>query len=148
AAINVIGPYLFPLIADAEQKVIGTRLLEPRAGGPTLRSERYALHGIIDVLTNVQLSDVEPGNIIREAVEKACRKLAGTYEVIVDYKGSHRPRTDDPHWNLGEWQVQTYAWLRQRQQLSYPVAACILIYVNELAPNSGDIRRLQTEIQN
>jgi CRISPR/Cas system-associated exonuclease Cas4 (RecB family) len=148
AAINIIGPHLFPLIADAEQKVIGTRLLPPNPGGPPLRSERYALHGIIDVLTNVQLADVGSGNIIRDAVEQACPGLSGTFEVIVDYKGSHRPRISDPNWNLGRWQVQTYAWLRQKQQLSHPVAAGILIYVNELAPNTGDIRRLQLEIQN
>ena len=40
----MLGPHLFPLIADAEQKVIGTRLLPRREGGPLLRSERYALH--------------------------------------------------------------------------------------------------------
>ncbi|WP_316191870.1 MULTISPECIES: PD-(D/E)XK nuclease family protein [unclassified Bradyrhizobium] len=146
AGINIIGRHLFPLIADAEQKVIGTRLLPPRAGGPQLRSERYALNGIIDVLTNVELANVSAGNIIREAVEQACPQLSGTFEVIVDYKGSHRPRLDDRLWDLGEWQVQTYAWLRQRQQQSFPVAAGILIYVNELAPNSGDIRRLRAEV--
>jgi PD-(D/E)XK nuclease superfamily len=146
AAINIIGPHLFPVIADAEQKVIGTRLLPPRASGPALRSERYALHGIIDVLTNVELAGVERGNIIREAVERAVPDLSGTFEVIVDYKGSHRPPTNDRHWDLGRWQVQTYAWLRQRQQLSHPVAAGILVYVNELSPNSGDIGRLRKEI--
>lgn len=146
AGINIIGPHLFPLIADAEQKVIGTRLLPPRAGSPTLRSERYALHGVIDVLTNIQLAGVGPGNIIREAVERVAPGLSGTFEVIVDYKGSHRPPTSDRHWDLGRWQVQTYAWLRQRQQLSHPVAAGILIYVNELAPSSADIARMRKEI--
>lgn len=146
AAINLLGPHLFPLIADAEQKVIGTRLL-PRSDGATgFRSERYALHGVIDVLTNVELASVGSGNIIREAVEAACPDLQGTFEVIVDYKGSHRPTLDDNHWALGEWQVQTYAWLRQRQQLGHPVAAGILIYVNELAPGSDDVRRMRAAI--
>jgi hypothetical protein len=113
-----------------------------------LRSERYALHGIIDVLTNVELSSVGPGNIIRSAVEVACPGLSGTFEVIVDYKGSHRPATNEDHWHLGEWQVQTYGWLRQRQQLSHPVAAGILVYINELAPGGDDIRRLRTAIEN
>ncbi|MDC0713464.1 PD-(D/E)XK nuclease family protein [Stigmatella sp. ncwal1] len=147
AAINLLGPQLFPLIADAEQKVIGTRLLPPLPQGPPLRSERYALHGVIDVLTNVELASAGPGNIVREAVEAACPGLTGTFEVIVDYKGSHRPATDESHWSLGEWQVQTYAWLRQRQQLAHPVAAGILIYVNELAPGGDDIRRLRSDIE-
>jgi CRISPR/Cas system-associated exonuclease Cas4 (RecB family) len=146
AAINMLGPHLFPLIADAEQKVIGTRTLSARSGGLPLRSERYALHGVIDVLTNVQLANAAVGNIIRDTVQTLCPDLSGMFEVIVDYKGSHRPDTDDPHWDLGRWQVQTYAWLRQKQQLSFPVAAGILIYVNELAPNSGDMRRLKSAI--
>jgi hypothetical protein len=151
AAVNLLGPHLFPLIADAEQKVIGTRRIPLTAGGGQIRSERYALHGVIDVLTNVELNNAPAGNIIRDAVREVCADLEGTFEVIVDYKGSHRPPilnpdgSANPLWDLGEWQVQTYAWLRQRQQVSYPVAAGILIYVNELAPNDGDIRRLRTE---
>ncbi len=48
-AVNMLGAHLFPLISDVEQKeVIGTRFL-PASGGPhALRSERYALHGVID----------------------------------------------------------------------------------------------------
>jgi CRISPR/Cas system-associated exonuclease Cas4 (RecB family) len=147
AAVNMLGPHLFPLIADAEQKVIGTRPLPPMAPGMALRSERYALHGVIDVLTNVELANVGEGNIIRDAVREACPDLQGTFEVIVDYKGSHRPPVDTDYWQLGEWQVQTYAWLRQRQQLGYPVAAGILIYANELAPSSDDMRRMRGAMQ-
>lgn len=148
AAVNMLGPHLFPLIADAEQKVIGTRSLPQPAAGVMLRSERYALHGVIDVLTNVELANVGEGNIIRDAVQAACPELRGSFEVIVDYKGSHRPRLTEDHWQLGEWQVQTYAWLRERQRLGQPVAAGILIYVNELAPSSDDIRRMNRAIQN
>jgi hypothetical protein len=132
--------------------VIGTRLIPNQDGGAALRSERYALHGVIDVLTNVELANAPAGNIIRDAVHAQCPHLAGMFEVIVDYKGSHRPPLRNPdgrpnaHWELGAWQVQTYAWLRQRQPLSHPVAAGILIYVNELAPNTGDVQRLRAEI--
>jgi hypothetical protein len=146
AAVNLLGPHLFPLIADAEQKVLGTRLIPHVAGEPALRSERYALHGVIDVLTNVELANAAPGNVIRDAVQATCPDLAGTFEVIVDYKGSHRPALNEYHWDLGEWQVQTYAWLRQRQPLAHPVAAGILIYVNELAPGADDLRRMRAAI--
>lgn len=144
AAINMLGPHLFPLISDAEQKVIGTRLLP--AGLGALRSERYALHGIIDVLTNVEMAAAQTENVIKRAVREACPALDGTYEVIVDYKGSRRPTEDSPHWELGKWQVQTYAWLRQRQQRSLPVAAGVLIYVNELSPGRRDMEELRAEV--
>src|SRR6266550_6970203 len=46
--VNDLGPYLFPLISVAEERVIGTRDVPAAAG---LRTERYELHGVIDVVT-------------------------------------------------------------------------------------------------
>ena len=77
---------------------------------------------------------------------RSLRNLRG--HCRVDYKGSHRPAINEDHWHLGEWQVQTFGWLRQRQQLFHPVAAGILIYINELAPGGDDIRKLRTAIEN
>src|ERR1700730_1107282 len=114
AAVNEIAPHLFPLVASAEQRVIGTRTI-PRTGGggaADLRANRYELHGVIDVLTDVQLHSVSSGNVLREAIERACPNLPSHFEVIVDYKGSRRPATNHAFWNQGEWQLQTYAWLR------------------------------------
>lgn len=147
AAVNQLGPHLFPLIADAEQKVLGSRIIPSLPGGKEGRSKRYALRGIIDVLTNVELAAAVPENIVYQAVKAACADLAGTFEVIVDYKGSHRPALSDPLWELGAWQVQTYAWLRQQQPKANPVAAGILIYVNELAPGGDDLRRMSADIK-
>jgi hypothetical protein len=146
-AVNEIGPHLFPLISQAEQRVIGTRDIRPTGeadGG--LRARLYELHGIIDVVSNVQLSSAPTTNLLRAAIQKACPGLAGDFEIIVDYKGSRRPATTHDYWHQGDWQIQTYAWLRTRQPNSIPIAAGILIYINELAPATADLSKLKREI--
>jgi hypothetical protein len=146
----MLGPHLFPLISSAEQKVLGTRPLIS-LDGTEPRSSRYALRGVIDVLGDVP-PGARPDNPILAAIAEVAPDLEGEYEIIVDYKGARRPRIRgqraDPHWELGEWQVQTYAWLRERQPDAHPVRAGILIYVNELSPSSSDVGELQREIRN
>jgi len=143
-AVNELGPHLFPLIYSAEEKVIGTRSIPPSPPGqPPPRAALYELHGIIDVLTNVQLGVAPTTNVIRQAIQTACPGLTGNYEVVVDYKGSRRPATNHAYWQQHDWQVQTYAWLRTRQPNSLPVAAGVLLYVNELAPVSEDLVELK-----
>jgi hypothetical protein len=143
-AVNELGPHLFPLIAAAEERVIGTRQVLPSPPGqPPPRSALYELHGIIDVLTNVQLGAAATTNVIRQAIQQACPNCSGNYEVIVDYKGMRRPATNHAYWQQGEWQLQTYAWLRTRQPQSLPVAAGVLLYVNELAPVREDLIQLK-----
>ena len=149
AAINQLGPHLFPLIDVAERKVIGTRELPP-GGNPAIdRAARYVLQGIIDVLGHAQLDGEDDGNALKRAIVEAVPGLAGEYEIIIDYKGSRRPRVDDNprgDWKLGEWQVQTYAWLRSQQVDARPVAAGVLVYVSELAPGSKEMLSLKTEM--
>lgn len=146
AALNMLGPHLFPLIAQAEERVLGTRSV-PQAEAEGFRAERYALHGVIDVLTEIELSGAPTDNLIRRAVQEVCPELEGEFEVIVDYKGSRRPRIDSAEWQDGAWQVQTYAWLRHQQRRSRQVAAGILIYINELAPGDADIGLIRTDIE-
>src|SRR6185369_696349 len=103
------------------------------APGTSARAHLYELHGIIDVVTDVELSGAPDSNIFKRAIHTANPALAGRFEVIVDYKGSRRPATNHDYWRQGDWQVQTYAWLRTRQPHSLLVAAGVLLYVNELA---------------
>lgn len=145
-AVNELGPHLFPLITSAERKVIGTRRVPDSA--VELRCANYEVHGVIDVLTNVTLSSVTDDNLIRRCVLQACSNLKGTFEVIVDYKGSRRPLLDENYWREGEQQVQTYAWLRQRQPQALPVAAGILIYINELTPGGIEMNAIRRGLTN
>jgi len=149
-AINMLGPHLFPLISAAEQRVLGTRPLAA-LDGMEPRSSRYALRGVIDVLGDV-IPDPAANNPILASIGEVVPDLDGEFEIIVDYKGARRPRCagsrEDQHWRLGEWQVQTYAWLRERQPDAHPVRAGILIYVNELSPSITDVGDLQREIRN
>ncbi|WP_375766016.1 PD-(D/E)XK nuclease family protein [Archangium gephyra] len=144
-AVNHVGPHLFPLIVAAEEKVIGTRELQPVAGAP-MRARMYELHGIMDVLSSVSVASAA-GNVIREAVRRVCTQLPPDADIIVDYKGSRRPPTAHPYWEQGGWQLQTYAWLRSRQSNTRPVAAGVLLYINELAPAADDLTTLLREMR-
>lgn len=145
-AINLVGPHLFPLVECAEEPLTGSRLLPPHPQGAALRASRYGLTGVVDVLTAIKMNTVPPENLIRQAIERelAAQGLATPpeYEVIVDYKGAARPESDAAYWQQHEWQIQTYGWLRQRKPDAKPVVAGILLYINELLPNSDDLRNM------
>ena len=145
-AVNELGPHLFPLIASTERKVIGTRAVPDSA--KDLRCDNYEVHGVIDVLTHVTLSEASEDNFIRQYVQQVCPDLPETFEVIVDYKGARRPLTDEAYWEQGDWQIQTYAWLRGRQPEALPVVAGILIYINELTPGGAEMQAIQRGLSN
>ena len=141
ATINELCPNLFPLIADAEKRVIGTRSVP--ASSLELRCDNYEVHGAIDVLTHFTLASVHQDNPVRRSIEAVCPTLEPQFEVIVDYKGTSRPLTSDPEWDLGNWQIQTYAWLRGQQPDSLSIPAGILVYINELVPGHEEVRKLR-----
>lgn len=150
AAINQLGPHLFPLVDVAERKVIGTRQLPPGGDAAVERASRYVLEGIIDVLSHALLDGEPAGNAVKAAILEVQPELQGEYEVIIDYKGARRPPVDRgprSEWQLGEWQVQTYAWLRSQQADARPVAAGVLVYVSELAPGGKELSNLRREMR-
>jgi hypothetical protein len=154
AAINLVGPDLFPLVVFAEEPLAGSRPL-PGNGSQSLRAERYGVTGVADVLTHVTLSRVPPDNLIRSALERTFAAtntpLPPEFEVIVDYKGAARPdvkHTQADPWQQHDWQIQMYAWLRARKPDAKPVVAGIVIYVNELLPSLTDVRNLKEQIRN
>jgi len=158
AAVHELGPELFPLISEAEIPLNGTRHLP--VGGwpkslPRRESDRYEMAGVIDVITEMALDDpTTAGNRIVSAIKNALPEPRGEFfEVIVDYKGMRRPPRKVPRrggpdfWNIYEWQLQTYATLRALQPDSKPVAAGVLLYLNELRPSISDIISLKNEIR-
>src|SRR5215218_7210699 len=146
--INVWGPYLFPLISEAEVRLKGIRPM------PTVRTIRqgdsYEVEGIVDVITSVELSAATSPNPIVAALLSAMATQA--YEVVVDYKGMRRPSihdADDPSgglWQHQEWQILTYAWLRAQQPDAQRVKSGVLLYINELVPGVEDMDRLHEEV--
>lgn len=139
-AINLVGRHLFPLVTLAEEPLRGARLI-PNPDG--LRADRYELTGVADVLSHIKVNECPQTNPFRQALQRACPDLPDQYEVVVDYKGAHRPNSDSAYWQQGEWQVHTYAWLRNRRDPPIKVAAGILIYINELSPGTDDILNLK-----
>lgn len=157
AAINDLGPELFPIIHRAEVRLTGARALPAERIPEEFRFrdvDRYEVVGVIDVITHVELSDPElQGNRVVQAILGA---LPGDppdeFEIIIDYKGMRRPTPTlasgepDPYWQIYEWQLQTYAHLRSTHADSLPVLAGVLLYTNELLPTWADLSTLKQEI--
>jgi len=147
-AINTWGPHLFPLIETAEVKLKGVRPLN--VAGIRARADYYEVQGIVDVLTRVSLGNAASTNEIVLALERRLGKLRDygpEFEVIVDYKGMRRPGTNQREWNQFEWQLRTYSWLRQAQPTARPVAAGIVLFLNELEPSAEDMKALKEELR-
>jgi hypothetical protein len=152
AAINLVGPHLFPLVVFAEEPLAGSRPLPPEAEG--MRAERYGVTGVADVLTHITLNQVPADNLIRAAVEASLAasgiSVPPEFEVIVDYKGAARPdlgNTQQDYWQQHDWQIQMYAWLRGRKPEAKQVVAGIILYVNELLPSTTDVIGLRNQLR-
>jgi hypothetical protein len=148
AAVNELGPLLFPLINQAEVRVRGARKLPAVVKGMVTRDiERYEMLGVIDVVTQVELFGPKfRGNKLLELiVEELPEDPPAEFEVIVDYKGMKRPDLAEKgtsHADIYEWQVHTYANLRQSLSTKRVIAG-VLVYLNELVPTKTDFRLLQ-----
>jgi hypothetical protein len=152
-AITELGPHLFPLISHSEVRLTGARGLAPLPPAQAFRrADRYEMAGVIDVVTDVEMAEHD-GNQIVSYVRAKLGSLPASFELIIDYKGSRRQpnlgtiKGGNPSlWDQYAWQVLTYAELRSKQSDTKPVAAGILIYVNELLPLDSDLLELEREV--
>jgi CRISPR/Cas system-associated exonuclease Cas4 (RecB family) len=152
AAINTWGQHLFPLVAEAEVRLKGSRDM-PNYQPNISRSNYYGVAGIIDVISSVNLVSAPPGNLIlhyihqHTEVDRIINNFSSQeYEIIIDYKGMRRPITNSHIWFHHEWQLLTYAWLRSQQPQSRPIAAGIIFYLNELALSGEDTEELRDDV--
>jgi hypothetical protein len=107
--------------------------------------------GVIDVVTQVELFNPKfRGNTLLELmVEELPETPPSEFEVIVDYKGMKRPDLAEKGTSLAdiyEWQVHTYAHLRQSLSTKKVIAG-VLVYLNELVPTKTDFRLLQNALK-
>jgi hypothetical protein len=152
-ALTELGQHLFPLISQSEVRLTGARSLQTLPPAKIFRrADRYEMAGIIDVVTDVELAS-HGGNQIVEIARRKLGILPGHFELIIDYKGSRRQPNlatisgqNPTLWDQYAWQVLTYAELRAKQIDSKPVAAGILIYINELLPLESDLVELDREV--
>lgn len=154
AAIQELGPQLFPIIHRAEVRLYGARMLPPIDPSLQFReADRYEMVGVVDVVTHLQLNDplFQNNPLVQLLLSALPAKPPNKFELIVDYKGMRRPPSlglvKGSLWDQYAWQVQTYAELRRKQPDALPVAAGVLLYVNELYPTQSDLEYLKREIK-
>jgi PD-(D/E)XK nuclease superfamily len=148
AAVNALGPHLFPLITSAEERISGTRAMPTLAQGVHARGDRYELTGIVDVISSMAVNEQNTNLIVQLIRENLANTPDGEYDVIVDYKAGRRPPLGSEFRDRFTWQVQTYAWLRNQIADNRRVGAGVLIFVNELSMSRTDFDALRTELQN
>ena len=150
AAINDLGPDLFPIIHRAEVRLTGARPLPVQNIPPQYRFrdvDRYEIVGVIDVITHVEIDDpaLQNNRIVQAILAQLPPDRPDKFEVIIDYKGMRRPISADRYWQIYEWQLQTYAHLRSTHADSLPVVAGVLLYTNELLHTWEDLATLSKE---
>lgn len=152
-ALLELGPHLFPLVSLSEVRLTGARGLKPLPAGKVFRrADRYEMRGVVDVITDIEMRRHHENPIV-DLVGRKVGALPTEFELIIDYKGSRRHASGSAGaggyptlWDQYAWQVLTYAELRRRQVGSKPVAAGVLIYVNELLPLDSDLLELDREL--
>jgi hypothetical protein len=157
AAVNELGPELFPLIHRAEVRLTGARALPLPLIPDKYRfreADRYEVVGVVDVITHVQLSDpaLQNNRLVKAILKALPERPPDRFEVIIDYKGMRRPpvkiaqQAGPSFWDIYGWQIQTYGHLRKLHEDSLPVAAGVILYVNELLSTATDFARLKEEV--
>lgn len=152
-AVNEMGPDLFPIIDQAEVRLRGTGNLPAIPKKYRFReADRYEISGIVDVITHLQFNDprFKHNRIVQRIMQELPPNPPDGFEVIIDYKGMRRPPkivSGTPLWDYYNWQIQTYAILKEQQMNSLPIVAGVLLYINELLPSRRDMTDYKKELK-
>ena len=145
------APRLYPLINDNEVRLEDLREMPGYSEGQS-SSEYYAIQGIVDVISTINVTEFHADNPLVVALNDVIGNKANQseYEIIIDYKGMERPSTDSNIWMYHEWQLNTYMWLRHQQLKAEgketPILAGVLLYLNELNLSKKAIEHLQVMV--
>lgn len=149
-ALKIIGEIIYPHISEVERKLKGIKNMPNYVSGED-RSSKYGLTGVVDVISSINLFDQSTSLLVdRVSTIISNSNMDDEFEIIIDYKGSRRPPTNDTSnltWLHHEWQITEYAWLRKLQNQGIPVKIGIVIYINELVPSKREMWELKNEIK-
>ena len=144
-AVNVWGPHLFPLVSRTELALQGLRPMPPSP--EPARARFFEISGVIDVFASADLRSCEDNLLVRELRRRVPLPDDEEFEIIVDYKGIERPEDGSELLRVYEWQLQTYAWLRSRQEDARPVRAGILLFLTEMHPPREVLEKLAGRVR-
>jgi hypothetical protein len=144
AMIDIFSETLFPYIAHSEiklQSVRKSKLADFR------NLDSYEILGIVDIL----VGEREPtalSNGVDSILTNLLTNMKPKQEFVVDYKSMIRPATNSELWKYQNWQVNTYSWLRQRDEATSLLPRGAIIYVNDLVPTLDNLKHIIEEIKN
>lgn len=152
AAINELGPLLFPLIDEAQIPVSGSRWFPTVAGKTAVQdpqSSHFVLTGTVPALLRLAAADgTATACSLLQVLQAHGIVPAEPQTVLVDFKSAHRPdlhrRTRQAATagvDADQWRALVLAWLLS-QQTALP-AAVVVVYLHELSPSAAALRRLR-----
>lgn len=152
AAVNQLGPILFPLISAARVPVSGSRWFPTVPGTAAERNTEHS-HFILTDTVPALLQMTAPDQTtaacpLQQALLANGIELSEKQTVLVDFKSSHRPdlhrrsrQAATAGSDADHWRALVLAWLLA-QQTALPAAA-VVVYLHELAPSAAALRRLR-----
>ncbi|MFM7037573.1 MAG: hypothetical protein ACKO2L_07610 [Planctomycetaceae bacterium] len=153
AAVNELGPLLFPLLCHARLHVRGGSHPQPVADSCDSTSQpSWELTSTIHAIARLEPFNPAPGsNPLLTLIQQHIREFhAETVELIVDFQGNQRPDSQQSAPLCDDWtQIQIHAASSlYGPRTQHPVVAGMVCYLSELVPSRRQFRFLrQTLLQ-